>query len=478
MSLDLFFLELCEEIERTFPVADWRCGDVRIWPLARLDLYLDLYWQRWGGRPSGPSRRVSRAIELAGRPFTNLWHQREDPSRLLWRPQKADAIFLGDGVSADPIDGVWEDRYGEPLMAQLEADGRSSFMMQAGDLRRAPWRRPVFAANLIESAGQILARRFTAPLDLPGHADVLKSLAGNGIATESLQGPRLARRAAVLRANAFLFERLLERVKPRLAFASTWYAGLGPAFLLACRRQGVLSVDLQHCPQRGTHKAYRWAALPEEGYALLPAVFWTWDETEAGHIREWASGPWHRALAGGNPRRDVFLEEGNPQVWAYDARIGAGGFERNILVALQTLNGSEAVWDGLVKAIESSPPEWRWWIRRHPAARPEDDARYGRLLTLRAPTIQIDDACSLPLPALLRHMSAVLSVSSGVGAEAALFGVPSLQLDENAPALLARLAELPARPKRPPAMRRPDPGFALSLLDGLARDYAVLCAGA
>lgn len=477
MSLDTDFLALCEEIERDLPVAEWRCGEVRIWPLARLDLHLDLYWQRCGVRPATASRRAARALQLAGRPLTNLWHQRGDPSHLLWRARPADAIFLGDGVSLERIDGAWEDRYGESLMALLEAESRSSFMMQAGDLRRAPWRRPVFAANLIESAGQILARRFAAPLDLPGHAELLALLAGRGLAAESLRPARLARRAAVLRATASLFERVLDGVQPRLAFVSTWYAGLGPAFLLACRRRGIMSVDLQHCPLQGGHKAYRWNALPEDGYALLPAVFWSWDDAEAARIRDWARGPWHTALPGGHPRRDVFLEEGDPRVWAYDAQIAAGGFEREILVALQTLEGGAGIWEALAASIEAEPPGWRWWIRRHPAARPADDSRYGRLLGLRGPSIRIDDASSLPLHALLRHMSAVLSVSSGVGAEAAPFGVPSLALDSDMPALMARLAELPAKPRRPPPSRRPDSGFALSLLDGLARDYVRLCSG-
>ena len=468
MSLDKDYLALVEEIEERFPVDAWRAGDVAIWPLARLDLYLDLYWQRHGDRGGKGPGKMARTAELLARPLANPWRQRRDLSRLLLRARQADVILLGDGVSAEKIDGAWEDRYGEPVLALLESEGQSCFQMQAGDMRRAPWRRPTFPANLVEAAGQALAPLFQTPLDLPDHAPLMHLLNRLGVQAPSLSPARLARRAAVLRATAWLFERILDTVQPRLAFAVTWYAGLGPAFLLACRRQGILSVDLQHCPQRNGHKAYRWSRLPEGGFALLPAVFWTWDDAEAAHIRAWASGPWHRALPGGHLRRDPFLS--TPQL------PGEDGIEREILVALQTLQGREPLWNDLADTIERAPPGWRWWIRRHPAARPEDDARFGRLLFLRGDNIVMDGASAQPLPALLGRMSAVLSVSSGVGPVAAPFGVPALALGDDPRSLIAQIAALPRHPERPALERLPDPDFALSLLSGLAADYARLCA--
>jgi len=470
MTLDSEFLSLVEQIETRFPVSAWRAGDTGMWPLARMDLYLDLYW-RGQGSAANP-RRLKRAAEHLARPLTNLWNQRRDLSSLRLLPRRADAVLLGDGVSLEKIGGAWEDRYGEPLMALLEEDGQACFRLQAGDMRRAPWRHPTFAANMIEAAGQVLARRYRTSLALPDHGGVMQLLAKYGVTAPSLDPARLARRAAVLHATAALFERMLDVIRPRLAFTVTWYAGLGPAFLLACRRQGILSVDLQHCPQQGRHKAYRWNAVPDGGYALLPAVFWTWDQSEAAHIRDWAKGPWHRALAGGHARRDALLD--GPAA----ALPGNAVFEREILVALQTLHSSDGLWDALADKIETAPASWRWWIRRHPAARPEDDARFGRLLALRGDRIRIDEASSVTLPELLRHMSAVLSLSSGVGAEAAPFGVPALSLEGNLAEVIPKIAALPTRPSPPVATSRADPGFALSLLSGLAGDYARLCAGA
>src|SRR5678815_1391824 len=126
------YLTLIDEIERHFPVSAWRSGDLQIWPLARMDLYLDMYWAA-AGIPA-PTER-SLPLRIAGRiamPLRNLWKGRRDPGSQVIRPTPAHAIFLGDGVSLECVDGKWRDRFGEPLIAALEARGHNTFLMQAG----------------------------------------------------------------------------------------------------------------------------------------------------------------------------------------------------------------------------------------------------------------------------------------------------------------------------------------------------------
>jgi len=54
------------------------------------------------------------------------------------------------------------------------------------------------------------------------------------------------------------------------------------------------------------------------------------------------------------------------------------------------------------------------------------------LLSLRMPNVVLEQASLLPLPALLRHMSILLSLASGSAAEAAVFGVPAIFLLDDA----------------------------------------------
>jgi hypothetical protein len=495
------YLTLVDEIERNFPVAEWRRGDLDIWPLARMELYLDMHWTNAGSpRPElhpFPLRRLARAA----RPLRNLWRSRRDLKHFVARPKRADAIFLGDGVSLDYIDRSWRDRFGEPLIAALERRGRSTFLMQSGDLSRLPWLRPTYAANLVAVRGYRPDFDAATPLQLPGHEDVVGFLSRNGVRSASLERANLSRTASVVAATALEFERVMQVVKPKLGFVVTYYAGLGHAFLLACRRLGILSIDLQHCPQEGAHKAYGWSTLPKAGYAVLPAVFWNWSTEEAAAIQQWAGtlgSPWHRSLHGGHTQLAPFLDDNDPVGVAWDSKIAAidasATFEREILVALQPIGGHRARWEALAAQIEAGPTGWRWWIRRHPASTPLQDEEYGRLVSLRRANVVVTQASSFPLPALLRQMSVLISLASGAAAEAAAFGVPAIFLSNDARGPFARLiarglatvvdvcavtnaiARTPKAPLRSHSVRAPDIDETVAYLERIAADYAKLCA--
>ena len=495
------YLELAEEIEERFEVGRWRSGDVDLWPPVRMDLFLDMFRANAGDTAPAAPTFLARAAGSLATPLTNLWKSRRDLGHWLPGPTTADAVLLGDGVSLDQIGGAWNDRHGEPVMAALDRQGRGTFLMQPGGLTRLPWRRPTFAANTIAARGA-LAAALGGPrsVELPDHEPVMAFLDCAGVQASSLGQMRVARRARTIAATAGQFQKVLRVVKPELAFVVTYYAGLGHAFALACRREGVMCVDLQHCPQEGAHRAYRWRSVPERGYSTLPAVFWTWSREDAAHIADWAdenAQPWHAAMHGGHSQLVPFLDDESPATRAWDERFGAIGdadvFERDILVALQPIGGRRAVWDALVRQIENAPAGWRWWIRRHPSSTLSQDSEYARLLALRRPNVVIDEASELPLPALLRRMSVLVSLASGAAAEAAIFGAPALFLDDEArgsfPGLIERgqakvidvadviprIAELPARPRQ--GARTPSPPIDQTLrrLAKMAEDYRQLC---
>jgi hypothetical protein len=323
---------------------------------------------------------------------------------------------------------------------------------------------------------------------LPGHESVLQFLAENGVAAPSLSFDQLARRARLVAAGAKIFGKILDRVKPRMVFAVNTAAGLGPALMLACRRRAILSVDLQRCPRAGAPMGKGWSALPDGGYATLPSVFWTWDAGEAPAL---PVNAFHRDLHGGHLQLAPYLDDGDPVTTAWD-RQTFGKAEREIVVALQPIPGQQETWNALADAITSATSDWRWWIRRHPAMRPEQDRAFGRLLSLRGANIVIDP--ELCLPQLLRQASVLVSLSSGAAVEAARFGVPALFLSREAQgpfghlidagaarcvapdSLLNVIAGLPARPIRPPAAQTPKISGSLRKLEELAQEHALLCA--
>lgn len=440
---------LVEQIERDFAVALWRSGDIDLWPMARMDLFLDMFRSEGGDTSTPQASLLARTLVSLATPVTNLWKSRTDLHH--WRPwpKRAYAVMLGDGVSLDRIDGHWQDRYSEPLIAILERQGLGTFLMQSGGPNRLPWRRPTFTANTLSVWGALMASLGPEPtLDLPDFEPVMAFLRQSGVGAPSLSRTRLARRVKVAGAIAAAFQRILRVAKPKLAFVVTYYAGLGHAFALACRREHVLCVDLQHCPQDGTHKAYSWRSLPTRGYSTMPALFWTWTRADAVHIKGWTKTlemPWHQAVHGGHTQLASFLDAASPNVQAWDQRFDAmsrgTSFEREILVALQPIGGKRKQWDMLAAEIQKSPPRWRWWIRRHPSATPAQDREYSTLLALRQSNVVIDAAAAFPLPALLRRMTAVVSLMSGAAGEAAALGVPAFFLDPEAAGPFSSLIE-------------------------------------
>lgn len=163
------------------------------------------------------------------------------------------------------------------------------------------------------------------------------------------------------------------------------------------------------------------------------------------------------------------------------------------MIALQGHDGYVDLWSNLAALIERAPSDWRWWLRRHPYA-PHSNEGLGRLMTIRRPNVLIDEASSLPLPALLRHMDAFVSIRSGAAGEASMFGLRPIFLSpiardmfpqlfasggaeviENVTELEDRLGSLP-RTTRTRAVQ-PELRTVLSQLDSIAAEYSELCVG-
>jgi capsule polysaccharide export protein KpsC/LpsZ len=102
--------------------------------------------------------------------------------------------------------------------------------------------------------------------------------------------------------------------------------------------------------------------------------------------------------------------------------------ERHILLALATGHNTEVLLAPFVQAI-AARPRWRWWVRAHPGMAAAETNQAKQVLS-SVPGGQVElEASELPLYAILRHVDATASVSSGVAVEAALMGVPSIVTD-------------------------------------------------
>jgi len=505
---DIYF-QITNEIERRFPVGAWRVGDIPVWPAFRLVLEDAAYGVAPPAAPVGRAilgrllKPVSRSLSYAATPLANLWQSRSDIGNVRLRLHSSDVLFLGNGGTADNIEGVLHDRFCEPLIASYEETGTTTFLMEHGAVR-TPWSRPVYNANTIDRWARLSVRASGAATRikalLPGHAEVLETLRNNGIHSANFSEEALRFRGALITAMSRTFGRVLGRLKPRAAFAVCYYSDIGYALMHACRAQGVLSVDIQHGGQGGQHKAYnRFATMPDEGYSVLPAIFWNWTLEETEAINVWASKlphRWHQAVHGGHPQHAPWFDNSNSRTQAFDHRINAikasRPGKRDILVALQDMEVHRPYWDVLAEFIETDS-ESRWWIRRHPSPYWNNGRSTARVLAIKRPNVILDEATNFPLPALLRHMNGAISVTSGAVVEGSWFGVKGAFLNEDARAIHPGLfssgkaevlktgSEIEAFLSRSVSGGRgehalPDISKTLASLDEYASDYRALCA--
>jgi hypothetical protein len=435
------FFAAIEECERLYPVSRWSVDGVPAWPFVRIEGRQELAQDTSGSndhRPYAP--RLLKLLRDAASPICDVvencrnWRQ----EKLLLDP--VDALFLGDGVSHDFINGAWRDRYCAPLIAALEANGGRGLLMQPRK-QRLPRERDTYSVQWIAAWGHLLSRaRPARDVELPDYENVKALFQSKGFNFRALDLLVLKRWGVKVNAMARLFGRVLDRTRPKIGFVVGYYWDVGFAFDLACRWRNVLSVDIQHGSQDGRHEAYNFfSAMPSDGYSVLPSIFWTWTEEDAEAINSWTKHlkePWHRAVWGGHPQFAAWLDESHPETRAFDAKItdiktrNSGTFD--ILVALQDLDGYGGVWDRLAAAIMASPTSWRWWLRRHPWAAYNRGVGIKNLIALQRPNIIIEDAGTLPMPALLRNVDAVISLMSSTAVEAAFFGHRPIFLTEDA----------------------------------------------
>jgi hypothetical protein len=179
--------------------------------------------------------------------------------------------------------------------------------------------------------------------------------------------------------------------------------------------------------------------VPPEGFETRPDFYWCWDDESAAVINAWTTVAQigQRAFVGGNAFADRWRTGVGGLARDVDAEIvcrkaAVAGMSHHILVSLDSMG--DVVPARIALALDMAPRDWCFWLRLHPVNQPGQ----GRALrdTLRGRNWRVLDwrfTSEAPLPALLRHVDAHLTVSrSSVVKDALVEGVPSVACDEEA----------------------------------------------
>lgn len=448
------YVDLIAEIETRFPVQHWKYRGIPVWPVARIEARSESLRSDPNGNTDGtPRNRGGRAITQLLRyvfsPLIDKVRNCADFDQEALRLRPVDVLFLGDNTSSDFIAGVWRERYNAPVAEAFARAGNTSLVLQPGERQRLPRSQVTYSVNWVDRWSRIVTKFLVGPdEDFPGFPEFERFLHAEGINLACFDRKAMKQSAARIYYMSHFFGRILARTKPKLVVVVSYYHEIGYALLHACRTRSILTVDIQHGGQGGAHEAYnRWHGLPSDGYSVLPSIFWNWSQRDANYIREWCTPQeaWHDSIWGGHPQLESWFDETNLQTIAFDKQIASlkecigGNFD--ILVPLQDLERYTERWNALARLVEASPPNWRWWLRRHPSAAYNSGNSLNSLFAVKRTSFLTDQASLLPLPALLRNMNCILCLLSSTAFEASEFGHRTIFITEDARDLWPDLIE-------------------------------------
>lgn len=433
-----------ETIEDMFPVETWVAEGVHLWPLIRSNLYLELFYR--GRQEIRPSIRKNllheifrHGIQFLARTANQERATLTDRTHESGPPAPVDALFLTYSVHRTRLREGWYDQYCEPFtdaFRELEWKSLILELSPSGEYRmprRSPSRLIQKDVDLVLIKSK-LRRSGNHTIALEGYDGFYSYLKENDLPSSGFRLEVIGGLAKYLLGLRDYFENILAITRPKIAFVAEYYSVYGSALIAACRRRGILSVDIQHGLTGDDHLAYgSFRKIPSGGYETLPGIFWCWSEYEAEVIRRWNRevSQTHRPFVGGNLWMNLWMDDTDELPTRYDRIIRnlKGGSIRSVHV-LFTPSMLYDVKEWILSAMRSSPPGYRWWVRVHPCRQKEREIVRHMLAEKGVINAELDWTTEFPLLALLRHTDINVTSFSTTVHEAERFGVPSVLTDQ------------------------------------------------
>jgi hypothetical protein len=450
--------EITERItafERDHPVAEFECHGWHVWPHIRQRLLFNLLGESMRSRPSGTLRRLVR------RTCGLVQHLAESlrPGGLEAPGTAAGgAVIVTYADRAIPRQSRHFHTVVDPVVEALRARGIATAVWEVGAVRRPRW----VEASAIIPALRRACRRYQLGNHAPTAAaepEWFREFArwarsDMGVDVDWGDWEAGIRHIAI---RAAVMEEWLRRSNCRALFVDCWYNLESQAAILAARRLGIPSIDVQH----GVHgyPYLHWSDIPGGGYEIMPTGYWVWGRHFARTLLTSSPGlaPPERVFVAGNLWLDKWCE---PQEEDIRGEIEAAReicrpHARSVLITLQRGVELDALF---MQMIAEGPEDWLWLVRPHRQRREALAQLEQRYRSSGQRRINVIDAAERPLCALLSAVDAHVTGYSTCAMEALAFGKPSALVHPNG------LMLYPGPVERGAMAHTPTPGEALAFL--------------
>ncbi|MDT8903858.1 hypothetical protein [Anaeroselena agilis] len=456
-------MSLINELENEFPVQHWTIADIHIWPLIRIPLSFTLNAQGSEAKrykTTGDKRilnKIRQIISFGSGALRQLSASLKDNQHNDCT-ERADVLIISatkDRLLKLP-NGQYYDIHCDYISDAIKKLGKRVLTYEIAPQNH--YLLPRYSISHFSQAQldwirikaeiEFLAnRKPLAKVKLPSYDDFRRALEERNIYFSLPSPEQLLKQVFVISRTAAYFEKVIKSKRISLAMVCDYCSTAGLAMNLACRRMGIISVDIQHGVAGNLHGSYsRWTKVPLTGYELLPKIFWCWSEDDVATINSWNNGvmKYHQAIVGGNSWEELWLDPKN-EIGNYYDKILAKEFpgkinEKRILVTLQTGGLIPPV---IVQTIKEAPSSWRWYIRFHPYMTQEERNHINKELDRECRQANIDLTISntLPLMALLRNVDVMITEWSATVIDAKIMKTPSVVVHRYAEEYFAREIE-------------------------------------
>lgn len=418
-------IDFLNEFEKNFPTERWEYEEVKVWPILKTSLFLSLFWR--GMRKAKMVRRKSGLLQSL-KPTIKKRINAFKFQKMKMKP--ADFLFFSGVNFRETFDGKSFNKFYDPIADFLVERNRSFLFLEYGSqLNQKTYKDRGLNIQMIYNYFEATAQKTKPDYEQwQGMKELIVFFESKfSDASHSLYSEiELNLRKVIIWKSSF--DWVLEQIKPDKVFLLSYYNIPCFGLLAAAKKKGITCVDIQHGLQGEFHPAYSGF---KEDYALLPDLFWLWDEHTANRLK--ANLPYHnlKTLTGGNPWHSALKN-----------RASKSDFNQPcVLFTLQPV--SPPVDEYIFEAIAQSKNEINWLIRLHPRI----DAATKNQLIERLKALQVFDpilwqkANTTPLPLLLKEVDLHLSKFSGCISEAADLGTFSIILEKSGEISYSHLIE-------------------------------------
>lgn len=417
---------LLVEYEKAHPVEQYTAYGWHAWPVLRNRLGMRLV------ELSGEEefQTVSPALRTPLRYGRVAQRIVSDSLRGLWggkgtlKEAAGGVVILGNSNRALPKGETLYNRIADPVAEAFERLGQRVSVWERGAVRlprrRAPfWVEPPLKIRYGLARLRGRPKQLSEPAWFADYAAWASTLLGRRLSWTTYDDLRRIETASRT------FERWLTVGGCRLLVVDTWYGPEPMAALLAARRLGIPTIEIEH----GLHGfAYRgWTKTPAGGYEIFPDRFWVWGKEIAQDLLEANPGVLQpdRVFIGGNLWLNKWREPGDEDI-QHEVERAAELTARSRKSILVTFQKNIELEDLLSRLIGDSPRDWLWLIRMRRHTGESLAALDGKLQAVGHPGVNVRQATQLPLYALLRGVNLHLTAYSTCALEALAFGVPTV----------------------------------------------------